>query len=114
MAPCNLARLPATRSLFILISGGSLPNKVEVLAAGGEQAKVLNPRNRLKRYLVPPAMNFRVTINVGKDPTPGMTTAGQVVPCILPRLWIDPLGPMVKIFPIMVLTLVALAILKDR
>ena len=33
---------------------------------------------------------------------------------ILPRLWIDPLGPMVKIVPIMVLTLVALAILKDR
>jgi hypothetical protein len=33
---------------------------------------------------------------------------------ILPRLWIDPLGPMVKIFPIMVLNLVALAILKDR
>ena len=33
---------------------------------------------------------------------------------ILPRLWIDPLGPMVKICPIMVMTLVALAILKDR
>jgi DoxX-like protein len=33
---------------------------------------------------------------------------------ILPRLWIDPLGPLVKIFPIMVLNLVALAILKDR
>ena len=33
---------------------------------------------------------------------------------ILPRLWIDPLGPMVKIFPIMVLNLVVLAILKDR
>jgi hypothetical protein len=33
---------------------------------------------------------------------------------ILPRLRIDPRGPMVKIFPIMVLTLVALAILKDR
>ena len=33
---------------------------------------------------------------------------------ILPRLWIDPLGPMVKFFPIMVLNLVALAILKDR
>ena len=33
---------------------------------------------------------------------------------ILPRLWIDPLGPLIKIFPIMVLTLVALAILKDR
>jgi uncharacterized protein YbjT (DUF2867 family) len=33
---------------------------------------------------------------------------------ILPRLWIDPLGPMVKIFPITVLNLVVLAILKDR
>jgi hypothetical protein len=33
---------------------------------------------------------------------------------ILPRLWIDPLGPMVKVFPIMLLNLVALAILRDR
>ncbi len=33
---------------------------------------------------------------------------------ILPRLWIDPLGPMVKIWPVMVLNLVALAILRDR
>jgi uncharacterized protein YbjT (DUF2867 family) len=33
---------------------------------------------------------------------------------ILPRLWLDPLGPLVKIFPIMVLNLVALVILKDR
>ena len=38
-------------------------------------------------------------------------TAGTI---ILPRLWLDPLGPLVKIFPIMVLNLVALAILKDR
>lgn len=33
---------------------------------------------------------------------------------LLPRLWIDPLGPMLKIWPIMVLNLVALAILDDR
>jgi uncharacterized protein YbjT (DUF2867 family) len=33
---------------------------------------------------------------------------------ILPRLWIDPLGPMVKIWPIIVLNLVALAVLRDR
>jgi uncharacterized protein YbjT (DUF2867 family) len=33
---------------------------------------------------------------------------------ILPRLWIDPLGPMVKIWPIIVFNLVALAILRDR
>jgi hypothetical protein len=33
---------------------------------------------------------------------------------LVPRLWIDPLGPMLKIWPIVVLHLVALAILKDR
>lgn len=33
---------------------------------------------------------------------------------ILPRLWIDPLGPMVKIWPVLVLNLAALAILRDR
>jgi uncharacterized protein YbjT (DUF2867 family) len=37
--------------------------------------------------------------------------AGTVV---LPRLWAEPLGPILKIFPIMVLHLVALAILEDR
>jgi hypothetical protein len=33
---------------------------------------------------------------------------------IVPRLWIDPLGPMMKIWPIFVFTLVALAIRDDR
>jgi uncharacterized protein YbjT (DUF2867 family) len=33
---------------------------------------------------------------------------------IVPRLWIDPLGPMMKIWPIFVFTLVALAIHDDR
>jgi hypothetical protein len=33
---------------------------------------------------------------------------------ILPRLWEDPLGPMMKIWPILMLNLVALAILDDR
>jgi uncharacterized protein YbjT (DUF2867 family) len=33
---------------------------------------------------------------------------------LVPRLWADPLGPMLKIFPIIALTLVALAILDDR
>jgi uncharacterized protein YbjT (DUF2867 family) len=37
--------------------------------------------------------------------------AGTIV---LPRLWLDPLGPMLKIWPILVLNLVALAILEDR
>jgi hypothetical protein len=33
---------------------------------------------------------------------------------LVPRLWIDPLGPMLKIWPIMVFNLVALAIHEDR
>jgi uncharacterized protein YbjT (DUF2867 family) len=33
---------------------------------------------------------------------------------LLPELWAEPLGPMTKIFPIMVLNLVALAVLEDR
>ncbi|MEX2495514.1 MAG: SDR family oxidoreductase [Woeseia sp.] len=33
---------------------------------------------------------------------------------ILPRLWADPIGPMMKIWPITVLMLVAIAILEDR
>jgi uncharacterized protein YbjT (DUF2867 family) len=33
---------------------------------------------------------------------------------LLPGLWLDPLGPMMKIWPIMALNLTALAILRDR
>jgi uncharacterized protein YbjT (DUF2867 family) len=33
---------------------------------------------------------------------------------LVPRLWIDPLGPMLKIWPVLALNLVALAILEDR
>ena len=32
----------------------------------------------------------------------------------LPVLWVDPLGPLVKIVPVLVLNLAALAILEDR
>jgi hypothetical protein len=33
---------------------------------------------------------------------------------LVPRLWLDPLGPMLKIWPVLALNLVALAILEDR
>jgi hypothetical protein len=33
---------------------------------------------------------------------------------LVPRLWNDPLGPMLKIWPIIALNLTALAILNDR
>ena len=34
--------------------------------------------------------------------------------CLVPRLWLDPLGPMLKIWPVLLLNAVALAILEDR
>jgi hypothetical protein len=33
---------------------------------------------------------------------------------LLPGLWADPLGPLLKALPIMVLNLIAIAILEDR
>ncbi|HEV2957931.1 MAG TPA: DoxX-like family protein, partial [Xanthobacteraceae bacterium] len=33
---------------------------------------------------------------------------------LIPRLWIDPIGPLLKIWPIMALILVAIAIHEDR
>lgn len=33
---------------------------------------------------------------------------------LVPRLWVDPLGPMLKIWPIIVLNLVAIAVVDDR
>jgi hypothetical protein len=33
---------------------------------------------------------------------------------LLPRLWADPLGPLLKIAPIVALNLAALAVLDDR
>jgi hypothetical protein len=33
---------------------------------------------------------------------------------VLPRLWLDPVGPMLKIWPIVVLHLVALGLIDDR
>jgi hypothetical protein len=33
---------------------------------------------------------------------------------LVPRLWADPLGPMLKIWPILVLNLIALAVVEDR
>jgi hypothetical protein len=33
---------------------------------------------------------------------------------LVPRLWSDPLGPMLKIWPVLMLNLVAMAIREDR
>jgi uncharacterized protein YbjT (DUF2867 family) len=45
----------------------------------------------------------------------GLTLAyGVIGSFLVPRLWIDPLGPMLKIWPVLALNMVAIAILEDR
>jgi hypothetical protein len=58
---------------------------------------------------------FRKSARLGLYAAFGISVGYAVIGTILvPRLWIDPLGPMLKIAPVMVFNLVALAILEDR
>ena len=57
----------------------------------------------------------RVALWAGLYAALAITLAYATIGTILvPRLWIDPLGPMLKIWPILVLNLIALAIHEDR
>jgi hypothetical protein len=61
------------------------------------------------------AIAFRRSARLGLYAALVISIAYAVIGAVLlPRLWLDPLGPMLKIAPIMVLNLVAIAILDDR
>jgi len=61
------------------------------------------------------AIAFRRTARMGLYAAFLISVVYAIIGTILvPRLWFDPLGPMLKIGPIMVFHLVALAILEDR
>jgi uncharacterized protein YbjT (DUF2867 family) len=61
------------------------------------------------------AIAFRRTSRLGLYAAIGISFAYAIIGTILvPRLWADPLGPMLKIWPIIVLHFVALAIREDR
>ena len=61
------------------------------------------------------AIAFRRTARLGLYAALSISILYAIIGTILmPRLWLDPLGAMLKIGPIMVLNLVALAILEDR
>jgi len=58
---------------------------------------------------------FRPTTHIALSAALGISIAYVIIGTILvPRLWTDPLGPMLKIWPIIVFNLVAIAILDDR
>jgi len=61
------------------------------------------------------AILYRPSSRYGLGAALGISLAYAIIGTILvPRLWVEPLGPMLKIWPIMLLNLVALAILEDR
>jgi hypothetical protein len=61
------------------------------------------------------AIAYRPTSRYGLYAALTISVTYAIIGTILvPRLWSNPLGPMLKIWPIMVLHLVALCILEDR
>jgi hypothetical protein len=61
------------------------------------------------------AIAYRPTSRLGVYAAIGISFTYAIIGTILvPRLWADPLGPMLKIWPIIVLHFVALAISEDR
>lgn len=58
---------------------------------------------------------YRPVTRIGLVAAIGLALVYAVIGTVLvPRLWADPLGPMLKIWPVIVLHLAALAILEDR
>ena len=61
------------------------------------------------------AILYRPTSRYGLYAALAISITYAIIGTILvPRLWSDPLGPMLKIWPVMVLNFVALAIREDR
>jgi hypothetical protein len=61
------------------------------------------------------AILIRRTARLGLYAALALTIGYAIIATIiLPELWADPLGPLLKIFPIVLLNVAALAILQDR
>jgi hypothetical protein len=69
----------------------------------------------LADLLIGLAIAYRPTVRYGLYAALAISLFYAVMGTILlPRLWIDPLGPMLKIWPIIALNITALAIVDDR
>jgi uncharacterized protein YbjT (DUF2867 family) len=69
----------------------------------------------LADVLIGAAILWRPSARYGLYAALAISVAYAIIGTILvPRLWIDPLGPMLKIWPVLMLNLVALAVLDDR
>lgn len=82
---------------------------------GGTAAALTVIAGALADLCIGLAIAYRPTNRLGLYAAIALSLAYAVIGTILvPRLWADPLGPMLKIWPIIVLHLVALAVREDR
>ncbi|OWV92835.1 nucleoside-diphosphate sugar epimerase [Rhizobium sp. R72] len=90
--------------LDLMFEGGAKSMSGPSVIAGG-----------LTNLLIGVGIAFRRTTRIALFAALGISlfyaVAGSL---LLPRLWIEPLGPLTKIWPIVMLNLVALVILRDR
>jgi uncharacterized protein YbjT (DUF2867 family) len=89
----------------LLREGGLEPNFAALTIVAGAVADLL----------IGAAILYRPTSRYGLYAALAISLTYAVIGTILvPRLWADPLGPMLKIWPVIMLNLVALAIREDR
>jgi uncharacterized protein YbjT (DUF2867 family) len=101
-----LALGPARDAGVALIAeAGAGPGTARALTVAGAPADILIGAGIAVRRTARPALSAALVLSLVYL---ALGTA------LLPRLWADPLGPLLKIAPILALNLVALAILDDR
>jgi uncharacterized protein YbjT (DUF2867 family) len=88
----------------LMLEGGAGPLSGPSVIAGGLADLFIGIGIAVRRF-TRPALYAAIAISLF------YVVAGSI---LLPRLWLEPLGPLTKIWPILMLNLTALAILKDR
>ncbi|MCC6889915.1 MAG: SDR family oxidoreductase [Hyphomicrobiales bacterium] len=93
------------RGVSLVMDGGVSAGLARTLVLAGGLADIV----------IGLAIAIRPTARLGLYAALAISFAYAIIGTVLlPELWLDPLGPMLKIGPIMVFNLVALAILEDR
>jgi hypothetical protein len=93
------------QSMILMLQGGASPDVALLTTLAGGLADIAIGS------LIAVRRSARVGLLLALFISLAYAIVGTIV---LPQLWIDPLGPMLKIAPVIVLHLVALAILEDR
>ncbi|WP_119300143.1 SDR family oxidoreductase [Dongia deserti] len=88
----------------LMLEGGAGPLSGPSVVAGGLADFLIGVGIAIRRF-ARPALYAALAISLF------YVVAGTI---LLPRLWLEPLGPLAKIWPILMLNLTALAILRDR